>query len=122
MINANELRIGNYFFYKGEIINIGHIQKNFHSVLINGVGVYGWGKFEPIPLTPEILEKCGFEKDRSGFALPDKMSLSFSIDKDGQYNACWEDRSLHLPYRIKYLHQLQNLYFAITGEELNYTP
>lgn len=72
----------------------------------------------PIPLTPEILEKAGFKEDRTGFALPDIMSLSFSVTKDFGYMACWGDKSLHLPYDVKYLHQLQNLYFALTGEEL----
>lgn len=73
--------------------------------------------FEPIPLTPEILQKAGFEKDGNGFCLSDKMSLSLAVTKNGGYLACWRDRSLN--FVINHLHQLQNLYFALTGEELS---
>jgi hypothetical protein len=80
---------------------------------------------KPIPLTPEVLEKCGFEKD---------ISSQF-----GGYliNICeWEKIRIvhskiigwHYPLNgyqkpiVNYLHQLQNLYFALTGEELIYKP
>lgn len=55
MINVNELRIGNLV-----VTDIGS------TVPIRGGGInaieQGQLKVYPIPLTPEILEKCGFEK------------------------------------------------------------
>lgn len=113
MINPNELRIGNWVNdSKGFLYQIK--KSNFENT--------DFSITTPIPLTPEILEKCGFAKDRTGFSLLDKMSLSFSVDKSGRYIACWEDKSLHLPYELNYLHQLQNLYWCLCGEELNYQP
>lgn len=79
----------------------------------------------PIPLTPEILEKCGFEK------VDHIHGYSFwsIIRKRKQYNvpviSIYENKTEINGYiinHITYLHQLQNLYFALTGKELTYTP
>ncbi len=66
----------------------------------------------PIPLTEEWLVKFGFIKDFYGFVLDDKMSLSFST----KLSPFWQDSPLSI--NIQYVHQLQNLYFALTGSEL----
>jgi hypothetical protein len=112
MVKASELMIGNLLksnltdsYFKCTAEDILNIEKD-NSVC------------DTIALTPEILDKCGFKKDYSGLVLPDKMSLSFSVTKEFGYLACWQDKCLHLPYNIKYLHQLQNLYYSLTGEEL----
>jgi hypothetical protein len=61
---------------------------------------------EPIPLTPEWLESFGVSNSRNQF---------FAVDKDGYV---WYDRMMLVRVKPKYVHQLQNLYFALTGEEL----
>lgn len=60
MIKANELRIGNWLKVYGEFTEVMDIGTDkcwscFWSEAINVE------YFEPIPLTPEILEKCGFD-------------------------------------------------------------
>ncbi len=80
-------------------------------------GNYG---FYAIPLTEEWLLKFGFEKDRNGWNLPDtRFSLT---DK---FYPCWLDRILwpqdtpkFKDMELKYVHQLQNLYFSLTGSEI----
>ena len=56
MIAANELRIGNWV-----------IDRHGNRIACTGVTIcgveYGDSPIEPIPLTPEILEKAGFEAD-----------------------------------------------------------
>lgn len=80
-------------------------------------------KVEPIPLTPEVLEKAGFVK-----VGPDDFHNSSMWKKEGfTYLYCdgsFVDNSG--PYghycdigNMEHLHQLQNLYLALTGEELN---
>ena len=79
----------------------------------------------PIRLTPTLLEKCGFEKEFSDcyqrfdyYIIPRVICLS--PKKEG---FCWQvedeidDCNVDVP--IKYLHQLQNIYFTLTGTELN---
>jgi hypothetical protein len=71
-----------------------------------------------ITLTEEWLLKFGYSQDRNGYSLEDKNSLSFSVTAEGEYKPCWNDRVLSAGLTTKYVHQLQNLYFALTGEEL----
>ena len=67
----------------------------------------------PIPLDPAILEKCGFVNgwgdDWGWFECLEKRGFQLFIDKDTK--VCtheWGNNKVE----IKYLHTLQNLYFA----------
>lgn len=73
-------------------------------------------KFNPITLTPEILEKCGFYSDDSmnDYRLGD-FRIAFHI-----HDGVVEWRRERLFEYIPPLHQIQNLYFALTGKELTY--
>ena len=84
------------------------------SVLIESI------ELKPIPLTEEILLKCGFEKCLNQYKLRTKLdtrngkNVPFIIlDLDG-----FEYDDLRLQTKLKHVHQLQNLYFALTNEEL----
>ena len=114
-MKANELRIGNYVYFHGDVEEIN---------MVDGFGVIGReeqplcsiDEFEPIPLTEEWLLRFGFEKIR-GLHLCKGYSLN-----SGEYLVYIDDRGVYLKTNknifIKYVHQLQNLYFALTGEEL----
>jgi hypothetical protein len=112
MIKPNELRVGNWV--NGEFAN-GEL-KPFQIFRIDGND--DCSGLEPIPLTPEILEKCVFEYvDHytciiNGWVFKKAFGggLIFHFDV---YNSP-KNRQV----TIRYLHQLQNLYFAGTGEEL----
>jgi len=80
--------------------------------------------YTPIPLTEEWLLKFGFEEDDSLIDPPDTPNGNFWSD--------WVKESviISMPFfefsynelqdkiEIKYVHQLQNLYHALTGQEL----
>lgn len=73
--------------------------------------------FQPIPLTPEILEKCGFEKMmRENDYIFNGFRITH-VHLTG--NFCYGLGNGNNPPAMKYLHQLQNLYYSLTGEELN---
>ena len=78
--------------------------------------------FEPIPLTEEWLLKLGFNNRASneyGIKCGSCwMSLNNPNDMgEWQNYYCWTfDRFKFV--ELKYVHQLQSLYFALTGEEL----
>ena len=66
-----------------------------------------------IPLTPEVLEACDWNGYKSLY-----IGSYFNLDTYG-----------HLYYgsdytgiNVDYLHQLQNLYFDLCGQELEYKP
>ena len=123
MIEANELRIGNWindiFDIKNPVVR--QIELDDFTAIANyqrsGVKPLF---LKPILLTPQVLEKCGFKRDWHGYALDNIYSLSFSVTKNGEFLACFGDKTVGVI--VKHLHQLQNLYFALTGEELTYTP
>lgn len=98
MVNASELRIGNW------AVNYG----NYVCIEADDIVDchYSPESYDPISLTPEILEKAGFRIDPN------------SKKHAGKVHRC-QGITINLETsRIKYLHQLQNLYFALTGEEL----
>lgn len=111
MIAPNELRIGNWAIGKpnGNMFMLGDGSAIDHFA----------NESEPIPITPEILEKCGFEKGSIYFYFS-KFRI-VKINDSNNWLILLSDTYHHL-CKLKYLHQLQNLYFALTGEELNYTP
>ena len=109
-MEENELRIGNWV----EIIQPNKevyttIQPSCFSVEIKKF-------YKPIPLTEEWLLKFGLYKLDGCFSLQTKRG-NLIIEEDlceitGNYN----DIGFNAP--CKYVHQLQNLYFALTGKEL----
>lgn len=72
--------------------------------------------YEPIPLTEEWLFKFGLENGTTQ-AL-EKITCAKVMYESWQ--KCCTLYSGHncLHVKIQYVHQLQNLYFALTGEEL----
>jgi hypothetical protein len=66
---------------------------------------------EAIPLTSKWLEKLGF--------VDGKLNEIKLISVNEFYFICFVNRSKSLSVDVKYVHQLQNLYYALTGVELS---
>lgn len=117
MIKTTELRLGNLIYdsdYKSNI-TVKAIQGN--PLL--------YEHWHPIELTPEILEKCGFVEKENRNSDGDEISWQQLHLQGGRnfFTYYWGKLDIHdgdidLSH-IKYLHQLQNLFFYVTGEELN---
>ncbi|MBP7512574.1 MAG: hypothetical protein KA981_11630 [Bacteroidia bacterium] len=118
-MTANELRIGNWLLSAktGEPFQVDSIPNDSEITA------------QPIVLSPDILEKCGFKKNKNGepcIEINDIAShLELMVGKENYFYPSItqtpdmdEERTVWLN-RINSLHQLQNLYFALTGEELN---
>jgi|LakMenE18May11ns_1017448.scaffolds.fasta_scaffold9172863_2 hypothetical protein len=129
-MKANELRIGNWVkgSFLGELCKVtqlGH-EKYHEYVGAEGIGFYGQNGFEPIPLTPEILVKAGFKRDKQGHYRKYLDKGRFFVLRGSEYD--YKSNShidcLKVMYydnvNVIYLHQLQNLYFALTGKELTF--
>ena len=128
-MKANELRIGNLVgissslnFKTGVVTLISNCR-----ILLDGKISSKNNKFIPIPLTKEWLLKFGFEKAKHshGYDCYIKDGFDFDIVSHGRYLvlAIYTDESctdsLYFAHgRFEYVHQLQNLYFALTGAEL----
>jgi hypothetical protein len=133
-MEANELRIGNLVDVKKndylltyivnckvESINI----EGINSYYDDGIGGDNWeygGKFEeliPIPLTEEWLFKLGFKKDQNNrYVTTNWSGLYLELKSQWYLMRATNEANIEICYGFKHVHQLQNLYFALTGEEL----
>jgi len=135
-MNANELRLGNFIQSKSvkfDVVEVGFCETNnfktIKSLTLSGFNIdicsgilYSFEAFEGIPLTEEWLTKFEFNKNsdndpcNTNYATYDEGTYTFNycidyyFDEQGYVEYVWKE--------IKYVHQLQNLYFALTGEEL----
>jgi len=80
--------------------------------------------YRPIPLTEDWLLMAGFET-RGDFNITTFYKGENPITKDYLFSLVWLKNNPEPFYRngyhkIKYVHQLQNLYFALTGNELTF--
>ena len=117
-MKANELRIGNWIEQSGK-----HYQLDENS-LIDVLEYWKINKMclhNSIPLTEEWLLKFGFVKERGSYIMGVHQSrfsglMKFKFDPLIQWVFSvgkYKDIT-----RVKFVHELQNLYFALTGEEL----
>lgn len=150
MINSKELRIGNYLLSNtSDWVTV-------ESILSSTMRIYGHYEgddneeyladfsqddLSPIPLTAEILEKCGFVHDKNGWykisytafnasdyddliyhLIEHDVEISVNIKSNwvNIHNITHDEQGATSKNRIKYLHQLQNLIHALTGEELKH--
>lgn len=141
MINAKELRLWNLVSstrHKGLITEIvGILNLKYVRLGANPLTEYSIDDIEPIPLSPEVLAACGFEQTEH-----DIDNGSFDLYRRGKFplwlsnyepNSAWvvlfdSGDGWTVAYEgfrpqkdFENLHQLQNLYFALTGEELQYS-
>ena len=116
----NELRIGNWVSYGEHPRQITMLSATTQKVGIDAI-ISLLEVIEPIPLTFEILEKCGFVKDET--KVGDWVNGNYRLrERVGAYSLYrdYENEDIADYFAdVKLIHQLQNLYFALTGEELN---
>ena len=129
-MKTTELRIGNWVF--GNKLRIGNwvfgnkvaIQVKSSIDLCNIENLPD--EFEPIPLNYKWLRKFGFDDSeyKDGYIGVDVNNSNFVLSKPEKYeftkNYIWEYKAgvWQKFVELKYVHQLQNLFFAITGKEL----
>jgi hypothetical protein len=110
-MKANELMIGDWLkHYNGIPMQVTKITTIHFACAENG-GVNCWeynNKFEPIPLTPEILEKNGFggNKPKVKLILEDTRELLYNI-YEKELTIYWNSQVVFRS-PCAYAHQLQH--------------
>lgn len=130
MINPNELRFGNVVL--APTLTFDGV--TMMPTILSYFNEYDATLAQPIQLTPEILENCGFDLivwngavkqyfihitkgSVLSFVFGEYIDYPNRLDKVTISTAPDVSGSVFGP--VKYLHQLQNLYFALTGTELD---
>lgn len=147
-MKANELRIGNYINMDGETYvvcaNLGGGLEIGASIDDSLVRYCPEEDMQPIPLTEQWLKDFGFTDDnkeererykftsvnwllRGNTPISDYFRIYQELDKGkwrakdirgielGEYSVY---ANLYWTQSVKYVHELQNLYFCLTGKEL----
>jgi len=121
MINANELRIGN-FIYEKILGNVKILEIHTKVVVVESINLtvnkekilqqytLSLNHIEPIIIDDDIIKKWWHNRKNKN----DDSILSQTLNSNKIHLVVGND------YYIKcdYLHQLQNAYFVITGKEL----
>lgn len=133
MINAKELMLGNKVKTKaGQLLTVstlqfvpkgnypyfekGYIIIDFYENKIGGLITSSEDdNVDPIKLTVDIIESSGFKKQQSGYYkdpffiyLPGGSSSNYGFGVKGS----------GVTRSIKYVHELQNVFFILSGQEL----
>ena len=131
-MNEQEIRIGNLLIHEGKVKKVSEIGRkqvnegNLYYLSFDDKNRGYWLKhngvdlIEPIPLTEEWLLKFGFEKDFEGDVYKNVNSNSFLCWQNNRVELLDDENNKCMAY-CDHVHQLQNLYFALTGEELTLT-
>ena len=142
-IQATELRIGNFIGMNLEeypnnfftALEVGETMKVYDGLItLEGATIKRVetsfmyvDDFEPIPLNEDWLVKFGFLRFRGGYQLNEikDFGIYFKVINertDGKEIVALVDlESKIVSKEIHFVHQLQNLYHALTGEELTLT-
>lgn len=115
LMKASELRVGNIILFAK-----GTKYEKARTVKVNYFRPRMLAKIYPADLTDEWLERIGFKNDDGSFILKDNIGEITRYYYDG-WNMTFEfEFSSSIVYGIEYVHQLQNMYFALTGKELTW--
>jgi hypothetical protein len=126
-MKASELRLGNFLQSDTNIIKIVgvvkkdiyyyHNKKNLYVLELNNLN------FQPLELTEEWLLRMGFEKKENGL-FTKKLEYIYNSIKYCEDYKIWiyynddNDAACNSIADLNFVHELQNLYFALTKKEL----
>ena len=111
-MKVEELRVGNLIYstmyLKYFVVDVD--LDFFYDLLKESISIKN---FAPIPFTNEWLDRFGFEK-RDNSNWWHKGNFTYWQDQNTWY---WRMEAIN-PDLTRYVHQIQNLYYSLTGEEL----
>lgn len=144
MIQPTELRLGNKLLFDKQIVSVEGISRDLNDEPYDIEIELPDGMFatiqiedlETIPMSNEWLKKFGFERNLLWQALSEGAPYDSYEIKVGDYTRYVVLSDLHRPGKegkfnwytganavchaieLKYVHQLQNIYYCFTGKEL----
>ncbi len=116
--NSKDFRIGNLVNFGSRFYVVDKIEKEFVTIVNpkreNNYAILDYDSISGIELTEEWLLKLGFEKDHLYFSKGSFHYHTHGIIFIGNDHVS----SGHVDSYLKTVHQLQNLFFSLCGEEL----
>ena len=119
-MTAGKLRIGNIIWRPCCYDEVVEIRENGIIGSDRLRGIIPFSEIKPIPITENILLNCGFKKEHNGEYI--------TIYKKDDCIEILCQKNVYYPYdyhfdvclgkELKYVHELQNTVFVLTGKEL----
>jgi len=121
-MKRTDFRIGNWVEFKHP-----NIYYQFTTIQASSFeGYFIEETFKPILIDEHWLLNLGFEKQEGEFSdwYEHKVNynIGFTIPKIKEYHRTGFQHGGNLYPHIKFVHQLQNIFHALTGEELKMSP
>lgn len=121
MIKSTELRIGNKILKRvnGTLVEENVLPNTILEIYqIEQVGGNVGAIYKPIKLTEEWLQELGGVLQPWGWVF-DNILLRSNKPINGK--SFWVEIGNGVRAKVEYVHQLQNLFFSLTGKELTIT-
>lgn len=122
-MRANELRLGNWVSLNKDFKKV--LWFKYDKVCVMNEypsAIVDIDRLSPIHITEEILLKCGFEYCESRkvyqLYLPNDHQVLVGFRFQNEFKLQYRVLNVVL-HETQYLHQLQNLIYALTNQELN---
>lgn len=127
MINLKEYRIGNWVGrdlekFPFNIFRVVEIGETMKVELGEIVEFYDYRDLEPVPMVEAFIKSIGFERlaEKSIFRndwrwMKDAVEFDLRVVNN-------RITAYGIPYELKFVHQLQNIFYFSTGVELNLHP
>ena len=114
-MKASELRIGSWVFSEETESNFVIDEHSFSAISVEHIDA-----IKPIPLTEEWLVRFGFEIKKGAWGTSAEIRIGRVRYVLYQNRNVWLiDHTDGFRVDFKYIHTVQNHYFALTGQELN---
>lgn len=108
-MKSNEVRVGNFILFSGVKTKV--IPQDF-ATQCRGINSSEMPNFKPIQLNEDWLLSAGFE-------LVNKIGTIKRLRKNQLFQIRMIDMEIFYEHkRIDFVHELQNLFFSLVGEEL----
>lgn len=109
-MKSNEVRVGNFILFSGVQTRV--IPADF-ATQCRGINSSEMPNFNPIELTEEWLKKAGYKK-QNGYGYSNYNVYGTILKNETGF----EFHYYGITIRLDFVHQLQNLFFSLYGEDL----
>ena len=132
MIENTELRLGNYVLWNRKHQGLPSQPVEIYNITRSGVRFYtgieelpeiseGYDSIEPIVLSEELALKLGFKMIHPNVYTKQVGDMLLNIGINGIIEVVeyvWKGQGIKLPFDYNAVHEIQNLWHSLSGEEL----
>jgi len=116
-MKESELRIGNYVYMDNDVVQITGIVKGGFYFGEKGFAINLLEWWKPIPLTEDWLIRLCFRSDMPGYYYNNDSDMVISVEGYVYFGSS----ELYIR-EVNYVHELQNLFYAINSVDLIAEP